>query len=76
MTFDEKVLLLNNKKGLNYYYERGLCSFKRLNHINKGGYFGEIALIFHTKRTATIIATNDCHMLSLSSDDYKNIFAS
>ncbi len=75
LTFDEKLLLLNDKRGLPYF-ERGLASFKKLNTLMDGDFFGELALIFHTTRTASIIASEDCHLLKISSDDFKTIFGS
>jgi cAMP-binding proteins - catabolite gene activator and regulatory subunit of cAMP-dependent protein kinases len=75
LTFDEKLLLLNNKKGLPYF-DKGLAVFKKLNTLSDGDFFGELALIFHTTRTASIIASEDCHLLKISSDDFKTIFGS
>lgn len=75
LTFEEKLLLLNEKKGLSYF-ERGLATFKKLNYLSDGDFFGELALIFHTTRTASIIASEDCHLLRITSEDFKTIFGS
>jgi len=73
--FDEKLLLLNHKKACPYF-DHGFASFKKLNTLRDQDYFGEIALIFQTTRTASIIASKDTHLLSLTSVDYVGIFQS
>jgi cGMP-dependent protein kinase len=73
MSFEDKLLLLNNKKSLPYF-DKGIAKYKPLTYLKDNDFFGEIALIFHTTRTASIIAAEDCHLVYLSSDDYKNVF--
>lgn len=41
--------------------------------ITDGGFFGEIALIYETKRTATIVARTYCDMFILTKDDFMNV---
>eukprot|EP00744_Colponema_vietnamica_P011795 GILI01016569.1.p1 GENE.GILI01016569.1~~GILI01016569.1.p1 ORF type:complete len:157 (-),score=37.13 GILI01016569.1:251-688(-) len=38
-----------------------------------GGFFGEIALIYETKRTATIVARTYCDMFILTKDDFDDV---
>lgn len=38
-----------------------------------GGFFGEIALLFDTKRTATIVSRTYCDMFILTKDDFKKV---
>ena len=73
LTQDEKLLLINHKKE-KPYFEKGLPTFKCLNFIPSGGFFGEVALVFKTPRTASIIASEDCHFLYLEERDYFDIF--
>ncbi|KAJ3385091.1 anaphase-promoting complex subunit Hcn1 [Entophlyctis sp. JEL0112] len=41
--------------------------------VNSGGFFGEVALIAHIPRTATIQAATDCTLYSLSSREFSHI---
>jgi voltage-gated potassium channel len=41
--------------------------------LGKGQYFGEIALIRETRRTATVTALNSCHLLSLHVHDFREL---
>ncbi len=41
--------------------------------LGKGQYFGEIALIRETRRTATVTALNPCHLLSLHVHDFREL---
>jgi CRP-like cAMP-binding protein len=41
--------------------------------LRDGGFFGEIALIYDTKRTATIVARTFCDMFILKKDDFKKV---
>lgn len=61
LTFDQKLLLINSSRR-STYYDRGYPTFKSLNVINNGGFFGEIALVFKSPRTASIIASEDTHL--------------
>jgi CRP-like cAMP-binding protein len=38
-----------------------------------GGFFGEIALLFDTKRTATIVSRTYCDMFNLTKEDFKKV---
>lgn len=41
--------------------------------MKTGQYFGERALIYQKPRGATIIATKECHLAVLHSEDFKAI---
>ena len=41
--------------------------------LRDGGFFGEIALVYDTKRTATIVARTFCDMFILKNDDFKKV---
>mmetsp|Transcript_31816 Transcript_31816/g.36180 ORF Transcript_31816/g.36180 Transcript_31816/m.36180 type:complete len:418 (+) Transcript_31816:26-1279(+) len=51
------------------------CSSKgeHIRSLTQGGYFGELSLINNTPRTATIVATRDCELLSLDKDHFFKI---
>lgn len=44
-----------------------------LTHLHKGYYFGELALLYNNKRTATIKAVDDVDLIYLNRDDFLNI---
>eukprot|EP01006_Ploeotia_vitrea_P017570 TRINITY_DN48773_c0_g1_i1.p1 TRINITY_DN48773_c0_g1~~TRINITY_DN48773_c0_g1_i1.p1 ORF type:complete len:542 (+),score=56.35 TRINITY_DN48773_c0_g1_i1:27-1652(+) len=41
--------------------------------LKDGGFFGEIALLYDTKRTASIVARTYCDMFVLTKDDFKKV---
>ncbi len=41
--------------------------------LGKGQYFGEIALLRDTRRTATVVTLNECHLLILASSDFRSL---
>lgn len=41
--------------------------------LRDGGFFGEIALLYDTKRTATIVARTYCDMFLLTKEDFKKV---
>lgn len=41
--------------------------------LKDGGFFGEIALLYDTKRTASIVARTYCDMFILTKDDFKKV---
>lgn len=41
--------------------------------LSEGDYFGEIALLQQSKRTATVTTLTDCHLLVLSSSDFDRL---
>ena len=46
---------------------------KKVNNLNDGDYFGEIAIIADIKRTATVKCTSKCSTLKLSTKDFKEL---
>lgn len=47
-----------------------------LGSLNAGNYFGEMALVSDSPRSATVIATNKTILLSMGKESFHNIFAS
>lgn len=45
-------------------------------HVKKGDFFGEIALLKDSKRTASVIAKRRCEMLELTSFEFKRLLRS
>lgn len=75
--YDEKLLLLNNKKFvMEPYFIKGTATFKKVTELRTGDFFGELALIFNQPRLASVIAADDLHLLMLNTSDYKEIFES
>eukprot|EP00658_Telonema_sp_P-2_P080144 TRINITY_DN7913_c0_g2_i1.p1 TRINITY_DN7913_c0_g2~~TRINITY_DN7913_c0_g2_i1.p1 ORF type:complete len:314 (-),score=99.87 TRINITY_DN7913_c0_g2_i1:24-965(-) len=54
---------------LNVVNDAGMVVFT----LKDGGFFGEIALIYETKRTASIVARTYCDMFILTKDDFNNV---
>lgn len=76
LTYQEKLLFLNNKPVIPGYFDQGIATFKKVNCLRTGDSFGELALIFNQPRLASIIASEDLHLLSFTSYDYKEVFES
>lgn len=47
---------------------------KQLSRLRTGGFFGEVALLRETRRSATAIAVTYCHVYRLENDDLTKIF--
>lgn len=56
------------------YLENGAMTFNCIKTLNKHTCFGEMALISSMPRNASIIATEDTFLLSLSESNFKQIF--
>lgn len=76
LSYQEKLLFLNNKPVFPGYFDQGIATFKKVNCLRTGDSFGELALIFNQPRLASIIASEDLHLLSFTSSDYRNVFES
>lgn len=44
-------------------------------HLGEGNFFGELALINQTSRTAKVVAAGDCHLLVLEADALQHLMA-
>ena len=53
--------------------KKGLFGRTTLAYLGSGEYFGEMALITHEPRTATVTAEEDCELFVLFSEDFKHI---
>jgi CRP-like cAMP-binding protein len=61
---------------IHLYYRQGVFEFKKICEMKENAIFGELALIRNAKRSATIVAKTDLTLLTLSKDDFSQIFAS
>jgi len=61
-----------DEKGM--YVEEGILRFKKVRRLNVGDTFGEVALSSEMARSATVIASKDLQVLTLSKTAYKKIF--
>jgi CRP-like cAMP-binding protein len=52
-----------------------LVNGRKVSEIAQGGFFGEIALIADVPRTASVIATEECMLLTIDSDNFWNILS-
>jgi len=50
-----------------------LINNKRVNILENGDYFGEIAILTDNKRTATVKTISDCTVLKLSTIEFKEL---
>ena len=55
------------------YFKVYIEEYEKIGEFEKGFAFGEMALIKKTKRNATIIADNDCELVSINKNDYNKI---
>eukprot|EP00123_Amoebidium_parasiticum_P006924 comp17751_c1_seq1/m.17748 comp17751_c1_seq1/g.17748 ORF comp17751_c1_seq1/g.17748 comp17751_c1_seq1/m.17748 type:complete len:642 (-) comp17751_c1_seq1:249-2174(-) len=49
---------------------------REVTRMKPGSYFGEIALVQNTKRTATVTSTTDCLLLVCEKENFEKVFAS
>ena len=75
LTYEEKLLILNEKVS-NPYFTNGISTYKKVGYLRSGDFFGELALLFNQVRSASVIASEDLHVVTLSSSNYKDIFNS
>ena len=55
------------------YFQIYVEEYEKIGEFENGFTFGEMALIKKTKRNATIIAFNDCQLVSINKNDYNKI---
>ncbi|CAD8045565.1 unnamed protein product [Paramecium sonneborni] len=60
-------------KALDLLIYKRFPSLKIVNMCHQGDQFGEIALIGHVRRTATVLCVTDCLLLTLTNNDFQNI---
>jgi len=58
----------------NIYIDNGCLKFKKARTMEAGSYFGEIALSSNMSRGATVIASSQLTVATLSKSSYKQIF--
>ncbi|XP_070549124.1 uncharacterized protein [Ptychodera flava] len=47
---------------------------RTVNILRRGACFGELALIHHSKRTATVTSDTFCELISIGREDFHDIF--
>lgn len=56
------------------YIKNGVVTMKKVRNMGAGSYFGEVALSTDKPRSASVIAAEDVHVVSLTKDSYQSIF--
>lgn len=56
------------------YIQNGIATMKKVRNMGPGNYFGEVALSTDKPRSASVIAAEDVHVVSLTKRSYKAIF--
>ena len=59
---------------IDMYVQDGIAKFKKIRTMGAGSYFGEIALSTDKPRTASVISSEDTHLVSLTKSNYRAIF--
>ena len=72
----ENLLLMTEKKHRKLFIQDGLITQKKTGTMVPGSYFGEKALFGKAMRSATVIAVEDCWLLTLKSKAFSQIFES
>jgi len=77
---DDVIMEQGNYPNNFYFIAQGQCQVKIINHnaqticvphlLEKDEYFGEIAILFDCKRTATIVSTNYCSFARISREHF------
>ena len=76
----ERVFSTGDVADFIYFIESGSVSVQldqfntqtEINHISAGCFFGEMAILNNTKRTATVIAAEDCDLLKLDKQNFSD----
>ena len=56
-----------------FYFDSNVPKFKKVRNMSSGSYFGEIALSSNMRRGATILASSDLQVATLTKEAYKNV---
>lgn len=58
------------------YFTDGVFHYEVGNVLRDGDYFGELGLLTKKPRKATVLCTEDCYLIYLDKNDYKNVVES
>lgn len=58
------------------YFTDGVLHYDVANVLKEGDYFGELGLLTKKPRKATVLAIEDCYLIYLEKEDYKNVVQS
>lgn len=79
---EDQIISMGSKDKLIYFVANGNCQVSVSNHLkqivvinelHQGDYFGEIAVIFGSDRTASIESINYCTLAHLSIEHFKEL---
>lgn len=73
LPYDERLLFCAGDNTFDYY-KQGICHFKKINSLFSGQGFGELALLYDKRRTASVIAKTDLYLTKIHRDNYKKVF--
>lgn len=74
-TIYENVKLEDLDEPWNYFTD-GVFRYEVGNVLRDGDYFGELGLLTKKPRKATVLCTEDCYLIYLDKNDYKNVVES
>ena len=69
----DKMYIL--KKGAVDIYKGFEANRTKLTHLLPGAHFGEIALVEKNVRSASVVALDDCELLTIKRADFENVLA-
>lgn len=72
---DEADKMYIIKKGAVDIYKGEGMQKTKITHLLPGAHFGEIALIDDSRRSATVVALDDCELLTISRKDFVDLLA-
>jgi CRP-like cAMP-binding protein len=80
---EDQVISQNEEGDFMYFLARGDCEVKVVDESKKertvkilrpGAMFGEVALLFNCKRTATVVSKNYCTMAKLAKKQFVDLY--